>query len=108
MRPTRLVDDQNRLTRVGLKLTFAERQHNFLSPINRKSEWPMRVLFQPLRECPDLRTVLRADGWSLEGARNDAVLAEHPGVADEDAARSRLHRLDLLTSAGLRIEFLPA
>ena len=67
----------------------------------------MRILFQPLRECPDLRTVLRADGWSLEGARDDAVLAEHPGVADEDAARSRLHRLDLLTSAGLRIEFLP-
>ena len=68
----------------------------------------MRVLFRPLGACRDLGRVLRADGWSLEGLPGEAMLARHPRVADEEAARGRLHHLGLLTSAGVRIEFMPA
>jgi hypothetical protein len=68
----------------------------------------MRVLFQPFRGHIELRGVLRADGWTLEDWRDDTFLAMHPGVADEVTARGRLHRLGLLISQGLRIEFLPA
>jgi hypothetical protein len=68
----------------------------------------MRVLIRPLGACRDPGRVLRADGWSLEGLPGEAVLAGHPRVADEEAARARLNRLGLLTSAGVRIEFLPA
>ena len=67
----------------------------------------MRVLFQPLRRRFELGRILRADGWTLEAGRDDAVLAEHPGLADEADARSRLDHLGLLTSSGLRIDFLP-
>ena len=66
----------------------------------------MRVRFQPLREWGDLRRVLRADGWVLEGEPPAAVVAEHPNATDQPAARGRLHRLGLLTSGGVRIEFL--
>jgi len=68
----------------------------------------MRVLIQPSREGRDLFQILRTDGWVLEVGLNDAIVAEHPGIADEPTARSRLHRLGLLTSNRLRIEFLPA
>jgi hypothetical protein len=68
----------------------------------------MRVSFQLFRGRFDLRRILQADGWLLESGRGDAFLAGHPGVADEAAARGRLARLGLLTSPGLRIEFLPA
>jgi hypothetical protein len=63
------------------------------------------VLFQPFRGRVDLLRTLWADGWTLQDERDDAFLAEHPGVADEAAARRRLSRLGLLTSSGLRIEF---
>jgi hypothetical protein len=67
----------------------------------------MRVYFQPFRGGVALRQVLQADGWLLEGG-DDAFLAGHPGVTDEPTARSRLYRLGLLTSSGLRIEFVRA
>jgi len=67
----------------------------------------MRILFQTPRGGRELRQVLRSDGWVLEGSEQGAVVAEHPDLPDERAARCRLHRLGLLTSAGLRIEFLP-
>jgi hypothetical protein len=68
----------------------------------------MRVRFQPLQTWVNLQRVLRADGWHFEGDSQDVVIAEHPNVADESAVRKRLGRLGLLTSVGLRIEFLPA
>src|SRR5262249_9051840 len=71
-------------------------------------ESAMRVLFQSLRECPELRRILQTDGWKLEGVPNDALLGEHPAVSDEEAARGRLHRLGLLTSGRFRIQFLSA
>jgi hypothetical protein len=67
----------------------------------------MRVLFQPFRWRVDLRRILQADGWTLEGGRGDSFFAENPGVPDEAAARRRLNRLGLLTSPRLRIVFLP-
>jgi hypothetical protein len=67
----------------------------------------MRVSFQPLHEWRDLQNVLREDGWLLEDEADKAIVAEHPGVTDAPAARSRLHRLGLLISCRLRIEFLP-
>jgi hypothetical protein len=68
----------------------------------------MRVLIRALGTGRDLGRVLRADGWSLEGLPDEAILAGHPRVADEAAARGRLHHLGLLTSSWVHIEFLPA
>jgi hypothetical protein len=68
----------------------------------------MRVVFQPFRRHVKLKQILQADGWTLDAGRDNTVLAKHPSVADEAAARSRLHRLGLLTSGQLRIDFLPA
>jgi hypothetical protein len=67
----------------------------------------MRVLFQPFAARVELKRILLADGWTLDAELTDTVLAEHPSVDDEAAARSRLHRLGLLTSGRLRINFLP-
>jgi hypothetical protein len=44
----------------------------------------------------------------LEEEGEDSLQATHPEVADESAARLRLHGLGLLTSASLRIEFHPS
>ena len=65
----------------------------------------MNVLIQPLRHSNGLHQALSADGWTLEPERNGVLYAEHPQVADEVAARNRLHHLGLLTSSSLRIEF---
>jgi hypothetical protein len=67
----------------------------------------MRILFRPQRPWQDLRRILLSDGWTLEGSTDGVIVAEHPHVGDEPAARSRLHRIALLTSGRLRIEFLP-
>jgi CheY-like chemotaxis protein len=56
----------------------------------------MRVYFQPLCRRLELRRIFQADGSMLEAGRDDTVLAEHPGVADEAAARRRLHQLGLM------------
>jgi hypothetical protein len=74
----------------------------------RPQGFTVRVFFQPLRGRVELRRILEADGWTLEAGWDDTLLAEHPAVADEAAARSRLHHLGLLTSGRLRIEFLRA
>jgi hypothetical protein len=68
----------------------------------------MRILFQSFPEWIHLGRILRADGWVLEAGRHDGIVAEHPHVPDEAAARSRLDRLGLLTARRLRIEFLLA
>jgi hypothetical protein len=66
----------------------------------------MRISFEPLSGRLDLRQVLRADGWTLEGDLRESLVAEHPDATDATTARGRLHRLGLLTSNRLRIEFL--
>ncbi|HEV3258428.1 MAG TPA: hypothetical protein VG013_16225 [Gemmataceae bacterium] len=65
----------------------------------------MNLYLQLLRDPDDLQETLRGDGWKLEPEHHDFVLARHPQVQDEGAARSRLHHLGLLTSSCLRIEF---
>jgi hypothetical protein len=65
----------------------------------------MRIYIQLLRQCETFRKALHKDGWMLESGSDDCFLARHPQVNDEPAARSRLHRLGLLTSPSLRIEF---
>jgi hypothetical protein len=67
----------------------------------------MMVRFESLGGADGLRDVLRADGWSLEGPAAGTFYASHPRADDQPAARSLLHRLGLLTSSGLRIEFGP-
>jgi hypothetical protein len=65
----------------------------------------MNVHIQLLRHPNALRTALRGDGWRLDDERPDSVVARHPAVPDESAARNRLHHLGLLTSSSLRIDF---
>jgi hypothetical protein len=48
---------------------------------------------------------LRGDGWRLRDEPGGAVLGTHPAVANEAAARERLHGLGLLTSGALLIRF---
>jgi hypothetical protein len=67
----------------------------------------MKVYIEMLRSPATLRRALEADGWRLEAAHAGAVLAGHPQLHDEAAARGRLHDLGLLTSSALRIEFQP-
>ena len=56
----------------------------------------------------DFRDSLRQDGWVI-AEKGDAVIdVAHPQVKTEDAARIRLHRLGLLTSGAIRIEFRPS
>jgi hypothetical protein len=65
----------------------------------------MNVHFRFLRQAGQVQEVLRNDGWKLERAHDKFLLARHPDVADESAARDRLCRLGLLTSSSLAIEF---
>ena len=66
----------------------------------------MNIHMNFLRSPADFRSILTEDGWVIRAAeKSDEVEATHPQVADEDAARIRLHRLGLLTSRCLRIEF---
>ena len=68
----------------------------------------MHLRIQLLRDPDDLRHALRRDGWKLEAGRQDTVVASHPAVPDEVAARDRLQHLGLLTSSCLRIDFCRA
>jgi hypothetical protein len=65
----------------------------------------MKVQFRFLRQARRFQEVLTNDGWKLERQRDESLLARHPQVADEGAARSRLCHLGLLTSPSLCIEF---
>jgi hypothetical protein len=93
---------------VTIVLARSHRKPTIISSPNVLPGFFMRVFFQPFHGRVDLRRVLQADGWTLEGGQGDTFLAQHPDVADQAAARSRLDQLRLLTSAGLRIHFLPA
>jgi hypothetical protein len=68
----------------------------------------MHLRIQLLRDPDDLRDALRRDGWMCEDRPQGAVVATHPSVPDEVAARDRLHQLGLLTSSRLRIDFCRA
>jgi hypothetical protein len=52
-----------------------------------------------------VREALCRGGWVLSGTGTN-VIASHPRVPDEGAARARLYELGLLTSGSVRIEFL--
>jgi hypothetical protein len=65
------------------------------------------VHIQVLRRFHDLARVLQRDGWSIDEATPKTLEVTHREVDDRAAARARLHRLDLLTSRRLRIEFDP-
>ena len=67
----------------------------------------MHIRIHLLRRFANLPATLQSDGWKLEPERGGVFRAHHPLAADQIAARSRLHRLGLLTSGSVRIEFRP-
>jgi len=67
----------------------------------------MQVAFRMIRDFPELAEILRADGWDVEETASGTVLATHPAVGDEQAARLRLQPLGLLTTGAARLEFRP-
>src|SRR6516164_776292 len=68
-------------------------------------ETAMRLRIQLLHQREAVKDCLQRDGWNLEGESRDTLSACHAAVGSEPAARRRLHKLGLLTSANLRIEF---
>jgi hypothetical protein len=66
----------------------------------------MKLHLRFLRQAGELRKALQNDGWQLAKEKNECFFANHPEVSDEPAARNRLNRIGLLTSASLSIEFL--
>jgi hypothetical protein len=64
----------------------------------------MNVHFEALTEQIPLRALLEEHGWWVE-EDGDYLTASHPDVADQPAARNRLHQMGLLTSSRVRIEF---
>jgi hypothetical protein len=68
----------------------------------------MQMHVQFLRRSTDLALLLVRNGWRLMPQGDRSYRAQHPGIRDERAARSRLHLLGLLTSGSLRIEFGPS
>ena len=65
----------------------------------------MFIRFHFLRDAAIQLQALRGDGWQLQDEPGGAVLGTHPAVANEAAARERLHGLGLLTSGALLIRF---
>ena len=67
----------------------------------------MNVQIDLLRPSTYPRDALLHDGWKLEAEHPSSFRVSHLQVTDEQAARTRLQRLGLLTSGSLRIEFPP-
>src|SRR5262245_47244004 len=65
----------------------------------------MKVHISVLRCAPILPMRLNRDGWVLEFEADGSMTAYHPEASTSAQARERLSRLDILTSAGLRIDF---
>jgi hypothetical protein len=65
----------------------------------------VRIRVLAFRHSPEIRETLRKDGWTLDEGPTPWFSAEHARARDGTAARRRLHRLGLLTSSDLRIEF---
>ncbi|MBM4073520.1 MAG: hypothetical protein FJ271_32045 [Planctomycetes bacterium] len=68
----------------------------------------MRIAIECLQPGADIGKRLQRDGWAVEQVDDRLLLADHPGVSSESAARIRLHQVGLLTSGRLRIHFNPA
>ena len=70
----------------------------------------MQIHMKFLRHSDDeFRDSLRQDGWEiLAGEGDKETEITHPQVTSEGAARIRLHRLGMLTSGAIRIEFRPS
>jgi hypothetical protein len=67
----------------------------------------MRVQFQSFHGFEELGAILRGDGWHVEGAPSERMLAWHPEAQDAPSVRSRLLRLGLLTAHSVRIDLEP-
>jgi hypothetical protein len=67
----------------------------------------MVVHIRVLTRSPEVHELLREHGWDVDEDGADVLVATHPRVEDQPAARARLWRLGLLTSPRLRIEFHP-
>ena len=67
----------------------------------------MKLYLQVLRSNKEVLKRLHHDGWELGSISPHSLWARHPGVASGAGARRRLHRLGLLTSPAVRIEFPP-
>jgi hypothetical protein len=67
----------------------------------------MVVHIRVLTRSPEVRELLCQNGWDVDEEGADALVATHPRVGDQPAARARLWRLGLLTSPRLRIAFDP-
>jgi hypothetical protein len=68
----------------------------------------MCVRIEILHDRESIRKLLQREGWHIERVGGEATYsARHPTITDEASARFRLHESGLLTSAALRIEFLP-
>jgi hypothetical protein len=67
----------------------------------------MVVHIHVLKRSAEVRQVLCENGWDVEEEGADVLVATHPRVGDQLAARARLWRLGLLTSPQLRIDFEP-
>jgi len=65
----------------------------------------MKVHMSYLRTSHDFRETLRNDGWKITTDTSGGLEVTHPQLRDEKSTRARLHRLGLLTSGSLRIEF---
>jgi hypothetical protein len=67
----------------------------------------MKLYVQVLRGNKEVRERLHRDGWELGSISPNSLWARHPRVASGAQARRRMHRLGLLISEAVRIEFLP-
>jgi hypothetical protein len=68
----------------------------------------MDVHVEVVGRAGDLRALLEENGWGLKEGVPNHFTATHPDVSDQPMARSRLHKIGLLTSGRLRIEFGPS
>jgi hypothetical protein len=66
----------------------------------------MKVQLRFLRQSEAIQAALQKDGWELVPQGEDSLIALHPLVTDEAAARNRLLDLGLLTSGSVYVEFL--
>jgi len=67
----------------------------------------MKLYLQVFRRNKEVLKRLQRDGWELGSLLPNSLWARHPSVASGAEARRRMHRLGLLISAAVRIEFLP-
>jgi hypothetical protein len=67
----------------------------------------MHLSIETLRAFEGLDDLLARDGWRVERPRSNRLLAWHLEAQDEPSVRSRLHKLELLTSSSLRIHIEP-